>query len=274
MQHAGLEAVELVHAGVRMVVVTEVGPRIAWFGRTNGENLLYWDEQGTHRRGLWQLRGGHRLWTTRPGADESEETYRPDNDRCRVRLRGTSVTVEAPPTIDGLRKSLAIGLDGDAWTIRHRVVNASDMLWSGGAWALTCAHPRSRTRFEIPLDGGNPAWDIVTIAIPRAWGGNHRSTIDDDQIVLARDRLIARARGRECKRMLLAPRGQLEMIDPTHGHFIKRSRYVAEGHYPLATNVAIYLAPKAFMVELETMSPQRTLVPGDSIDHVEQWSLT
>lgn len=44
-----------------------------WFGALGRANLLFWDDAGEHTRGPWRLYGGHRLWTTRPDADESEE---------------------------------------------------------------------------------------------------------------------------------------------------------------------------------------------------------
>ncbi len=70
------------------------GPRIAFFGRPGGENLLLWGP-GKYKRKDWELMGGHRLWITRPGADEAEETYSPDNQSSDVSLDTTSFTVTA-----------------------------------------------------------------------------------------------------------------------------------------------------------------------------------
>jgi hypothetical protein len=219
------------------------------------------------------LRGGHRLWTTRPDADESEEAYEPDNDPCRVRVLADGVRVVAPPTRARIEKSLTIRATSDGWSILHRLRNTGDMLWSGGIWAITCTRPTARTRYRIPLDGGNPAWDLLTIITPRRWGGIHSALVDDPQIRLREDAVHIRALGREGKRMLFTERGELEMRDQ-RGHFSKATGAIAGGRYPLATNVAVYLAPRAFMVELETMSPLVTLRPGATIDHVERWTLS
>jgi hypothetical protein len=257
---------------MRMVVITSAGPRIAWFGHPAGKNLLFWDEDGTEHRGRWQLRGGHRLWTTRPGADESEETYAPDNDACRVRILRDGLQVDAPRTPAQLEKSLIIRSVPGAFRIGHRLRNAGDMLWSGGSWAITCTRPRRSTRYAIPLDGGSAGWDLLTIVTPRRWGSTHTSRLDDPQFRLREDALHFQAHGREAKRMVFAPRGRLEMRD-ARGHFVKVATPIAGASYPLATNVACYLAPRAFMVELETMSPIVTLVPGATLSHVEHWSL-
>jgi hypothetical protein len=267
----GLDAVELRARGVRLVIVHAVGPRIAWFGREL--NTLFWDRKDVHRRGAWRLRGGHRLWTTRPDADESEETYEPDNDPCRVERFADGVAVTAPRTAHQIEKSLSVRVRGAEWTIEHRLRNTSTMLWTGGAWALTCTHPRRGTRYRIPLGGGNPGWDALTMVIPRRWGGGHTSALADPQIVMTEDALEIRPRGAEAKRMLGAPLGTLEMIDPAIGTFRKRAIRIAGATYPLDTNVAIYLGPDRFMVELETMSPVCRLAPGDVLTHVEHWTL-
>lgn len=272
ISYDGVPATELIAGGVRAVVVHGVGPRIAWFG-SRSRNLLYWDTDGVHTRGAWTMRGGHRLWVTRPGADESEEAYAPDDQPCRVRPLRDGVAVTAPADASGLEKTLVVRAGRGGWRVAHRLRNAGAMLWSGGAWALTCTRPTRATRYRVPLDGGPADWDVTTIVIPRRWGGGHTSRLADPQFVLTADALVVRARGAEAKRMISAPRGALIMEDPARGTFMKQARFDPRGCYPRATNVALYLGPASFMVELETMSPQRTLLPGEALQHVERWSL-
>jgi hypothetical protein len=266
----GHAAFEVVERGVRMVVVHDVGPRIAWFGHAT--NLLFWDDDEKHRRGEWKLYGGHRLWLTRPGADESEETYVPDNGACLVRKTPHSIQVTTPLGVSMIERSLKVDLIDGAFRITHRIRNRGDMLWSGGAWALTCTQPVRRTRYRIPLGDSTAAWEATTLVIPTRWGGSHTSRLADPQFAFARDALVVRPSGIEGKRMLGAPAGVLEMTDH-RGMFRKHAPYVPHARYPLATNVALYIGPNNFMVELETMGPLRTLAPGESLFHVETWTL-
>src|SRR4051812_26203932 len=128
----GLAAVELRTASLRLVAITAKGPRIAFFGRPGGKNLLLW-KPGKYRRGKWDLLGGHRLWATRPGADEAEETYALDNAPCTVELTARSFTVaSALDPVQKIRRGFTVtALVGDRVIIDHFVRNESDMLWSG-----------------------------------------------------------------------------------------------------------------------------------------------
>lgn len=273
IEHAGQRGVELVELDVRMIVLSSVGPRIAWFGLRDRDNLLYWDAAGEHRRGDWRLYGGHRLWITRPLADESEEIYDPDNAPCRLEQIDGGVRVTSPPGRLALEKTLAITARDGRWTIEHRLRNTGELLWSGGAWALTCTSPGASTLYRIPLGGGPPGWDATTIVIPTRWGGSHTSRLDDPQVALTADAMEIRPREDEGKRMLLAPQGRLEMHDPERGVFCKHAEFDPEASYPVGTNLAVYVGPRRFMVELETMSPLRTLAPGSTLAHVETWTL-
>jgi hypothetical protein len=273
VEHAGLAAIELVERRTRLVIVHGVGPRIAWFGALGGDSLLFWDDEGRRTRGSWRLYGGHRLWTTRPDADESEETYLPDNEPCRVRALGDGVAVIAAPDRSQIERTIAVRAGASGWRIEHRLRNVGDMLWSGGAWALTCTLPRRSTQYRIPLGAPRGTWDVFTMVVPRRWGGGHTSRIADPQFRLGDDAIAIRARGEEAKRMVFAPDGVLEMRDPARGEFTKRAAAVPGAEYPCGTNLAVYLGPSSFMVELETMSPIVKLAPGEALRHVEHWSL-
>ncbi|MBA3501241.1 MAG: hypothetical protein M4D80_15545 [Myxococcota bacterium] len=268
----GRAAFELVERRVRLVIVHSIGPRIAFFGRVGGENLLYWDETRKQRRGDWHLYGGHRFWIARTGADESEETYAPDNEPCRVKRTAGGIAVSTPVDASRVEKTLVIRARNGVWTIDHVLRNTSDMLWAGGAWALTATRPLRTTRYEIPLDGGDPGWDVISIVIPRRWGGNHKTRIADPQFTLTDDALTFRSRGLEGKRLAYAPRGTLVMADK-RGVFTKSAPVVVGAQYPYGANVAAYLAPKSLMVELETMAPSQILGPGHILHHVETWTL-
>ncbi len=272
----GEPALELTTRGLRIVAITGRGPRLAFFGRPGGENLLFW-APGKHRRGEWNLHGGHRLWTTRPGADEGEETYRPDNAACTVELTKSGFTVTAAvDTETKLQRSVTVRAVGaDRLHLTHTVHNTSDMLWCGGLWTLTCTKPAAEgDTYLVPLGDGS-GWDYATIVSFRVWGGGHGGVgFDDPQFSTTRDQFLLRPAGRENKRMLKADPGIMAWHSPSRGVvFAKHAAYQPQGHYPLATNAAFYVGPENFMVEMEMMGPFTTLKPGAKLTHEETWAL-
>jgi hypothetical protein len=271
----GTAAIELRTPALRLIAVSAVGPRIAFFGRPGGENLLLW-RPGEFRRGAWDLLGGHRIWVTRPLADEAEETYLVDGAPCDVAVAADGFTLtSAIDAATRTRRGFTVrALDDDRLLVEGFVTNVGPMLYSGGVWGLTCTVPRAGTRYAVPLGDGS-AWDAFPLVLFRTWaGGQGGGGFADPQFRVTDDLLVLSPSGVENKRMLAAPRGIVAMSDPARGvTFAKLTEYVRGGAYPLGANVAFYVGPGNFMVEMETMGPEATLKPGETLRHVETWLL-
>ena len=132
----GLEGYEAVSGPWRMVAICQCGPRIAYLGAE--ENLLYWETPGVVR-GEWHLHGGHRVWLTRPMADESEDTYLGDNEPCGVTVEGNTLTLEAPAhPVNRLARGMKItALENGRFRVTNYVRNDGDLIYSGGVWSPT-----------------------------------------------------------------------------------------------------------------------------------------
>ncbi len=271
----GLDAIELRTPALRLVAITAKGPRLAFWGRPGGRNLLLW-KPGKYFRGDWELMGGHRLWAARPGADEAEETYAADNRPCTVKTtaKGFTVTGALDPGQKIRRGFTVTAVANNRIALDHFVRNESDMLWSGGLWALTCTVPSARTTYTVPLGDGS-AWDYATIVSFRTWGGGHGGVgFEDPQFRFTDDAMVLKPSGRENKRMLKADAGIMALHDPAQKLiFAKYSVYQPSGNYPLGTNLALYVGPENFMVEMESMGPAATVKPGDILHHREIWLL-
>jgi hypothetical protein len=275
LKFEGLDAIELRTPALRVVAITAKGPRLAFWGRPGGRNLLLW-KPGKYFRGDWELMGGHRLWAARPGADEAEETYAADNRPCTVRVTANGFTLTgALDPAQQIRRGFTVSATATGRIIiDHFIRNESDMLWSGGLWALTCTVPSARTTYTLPLGDGS-AWDYATIVAFRTWGGGHGGVgFEDPQFKFTNDTMVLKPSGRENKRMLKADAGIMALHDPAQKLlFVKRSVFDPAGNYPLGTNLALYVGPKNFMVEMETMGPAATLKPGQTLRHRETWLL-
>ena len=277
----GFDAVEIKTPKARLVIVTAIGPRVAHLsaimgkgGKSETRNLMFWDSPRKYQRGDWLLRGGHRIWGTRPLADETEECYAADNAPCKVRLGKRGVTVTGPKMdAYGVQKTLTVTvLDDYTFEVDSAVTNVGDMLWSGGAWALTATLPKKGTTYGIPL-GDQSAWDLFAIVISKSWGG-HTTLVNDPQMQLTENCLIVTPKGREFKRMVQAPQGLIGMTDPVEKvSFLKQTEYDSTARYSMNCNLAIYNGPGNFMTEMETLGVEKTLRPGETARTSEIWAL-
>lgn len=270
----GLAAVEVTTSKLCMVIVTGTGPRIAYLGHVDGENLFYWNNNDLGRDN-WRLGGGHRVWVTRPGADESEDAYADDNDVCDVSFETDSMTVTSP-IHKQLKTSRGITIreiDSQTFEVTSFVKNQGPMLYSGGVWSPTCIDPSGGKQFGIPLGDRRLSWDIIKLVIPRAFAG-HTSCVNDPQITFNEDFMVVQPNGVETKRMVMAPMGIIAMTWPAKQvSFIKQSLFNPKGQYPLGCNLAVYIGPDNFMVEMETYGEEQTLLPGNTMENIETWKV-
>ncbi len=165
-------------------------------------------------------------------------------------------------------KSLAITVRGGRWSIEHRLRNAGPMLWSGGAWALTCTAPREATLYRVPLGGGPPrgTW-------PRSWS----PPLGRDPHLAPRrsaDLADRRRDGDPCARTRPSaccsrPRGRLEMHDRARhlhqGGAVRSGCRVPRGHQPrrLRRPGPLHGGARARRARF------RPLAPGAALTHVE-----
>ena len=271
----GCEALEISTARLRAVITLDRGPRIAFLGRPGGENLFYWHVDEAGRNG-WRMLGGHRVWVTRPMADESEDTYAADNEPCELKesAGGVSVTGALHPFLKTRRGLSLREVDDESLEVTSFVLNAGSMLYSAGVWCPTCTLPRPGMSFGIPLGDRRLSWDLVKIVFARTWAG-HTARANDPQIRLNEEFMIIEPQGIETKRMLWAPLGIIAMTWPEKGlSFIKRTRSDPGAQYPLGCNLAVYVGPQNFMVEMETCGAERTLAPGELAVNVETWRVS
>ena len=281
--HAGLAAIELTTPSLRLVAVHGIGPRLAWFGAAGGDNLLLWDEaaplkyvrQAPGVTKPWSLRGGHRVWTARFGADEDEQTYANDDAAGTGEVRADGFTVTGALCRETLsRRSVTVRiLRDDRLEVVNRIVNEGDMLLGCGLWALTCTKPGKDTRYVIPLGDGS-SWDTATITLFRTWAGHGTGSFREEQFEQTDDAYVLTPKGRETKRMVGTPAGSIAMVDPGRNlTFAISTAFEPRATYPANANIAMYVGPENFMVEMETMGPFAVLKAGQALEHRQVWTL-
>lgn len=269
----GLHGYALTTGAWQLIVITQCGPRIAFLGKADSqENLLYWDQNGAER-GTWRLRGGHRVWLTRPFADESEDTYAADNDPCQVEILEHKIKVTAPAhPFTRLERGMEIQSFSDQeFQVTNFIKNTGEFIYSGGVWSPTCINPDGCI-MRIPLGEEGSTWDLVKIIIPRTFAGN-TVRLNDPQVMLTEREMVIRPQGILTKRCVCAPKGEISAEWPDRRlKFTKKAVYIRDGKYPLdGCNIAAFVGADNWMGELETYGIERSLRPGETMSHTETW---
>jgi hypothetical protein len=257
--HAGSFACRI---GKKCLVVTAgVGPRILSLSIGDGPNILFVDEKGAHARGNWRLYGGHRLWV----APETEATYAPDNDTCRVETHEDRITITASPAGPGLERAITVSERDGNFLVTHTVTNRAETLAAGALWALTCAVPNGPIFFPWGTGG---AWDLRGVVYWKHWMGSS-TDFASPQFVPTDDLFLIKPTG-EVGKVGTAGHGGFIGVTTERYTFVKRfERHPAASYVDEGCAIQCYTCPD--FVELETLSPLVTLFPDVPATHVEEW---
>ena len=259
--------IELTNGEFRIVVTTEVGPRIVGAFLGKGENLLYLDKKllGTSNQKVWTNYGGHRIWHA---PEDSVRSYCPDSHKVvAAELNDGGVTFMAPrEELTGIVKTINVYPEGDnSFRIEHQIRNEG--LWDieAAAWGITQLMPGGTA--ILPMNRGpqglvpNRSVNFWPYAKP-----NDSRFVFGDQFVLVKQT----AKGKPTKIGLNSAEGWCAYINKNTA-FIKQYEYFDENEYPdLGSSIEVYT--EGGYLELETLGPLAILEPGDEVTHCEYWT--
>ncbi|MEZ4519521.1 MAG: hypothetical protein R3C44_22720 [Chloroflexota bacterium] len=252
--------------------LTEAGPRIVRFvPKALGENLLAEtpDYELPSPYGPFHLRGGHRLWHA---PESSARTYVPDDSGVVVDVveGGVRLTYDEPHT--GIRKELHLTLQPDAPVAHlvHRFTNTN--LWSVelAPWAIT----------QMRM-GGTAVFPQNTEAIdPEGLQANRHLVLwqysrwDDPRLVLGEEAIEI------VTQPIAAPFkmgyfNRVGWVEYRYKDVVFRKEFTPQPdrpHVDMNCNTETYTNDRH--IELETLGPLVTLAPGETVEHVERWTLS
>lgn len=263
---------------VQLIVLTEVGPRILFFGFRREENEFYDASEASAQVSDQEFKvyGGHRLWVS----PEVARTYYPDNVPVTVRSQGEAfvftASPESVPPGTNLQKEMEITLaeTGTRVTVTHRIRNLGEEPTEMAPWALSVMAgggkailpfapkaPFSPSRL-LP-EGVLTLWSYTDLADPR-W------KIGTKYLQLRQEKNSA-SRFKEQMAGIFNPSGWGAYFRGGH-LFVKKASVEGGAKYPdYGCNFEIYTDPNS--LELETLGPLRQLKPGETAEHTEHWWL-
>jgi len=266
--------IKLTNGTVDVMVTTDVGPRIIYYGLCGGDNVLGElpkSEAAKTEFGEWHPYGGHRLWAA---PEAMPRSYWPDNSPVNVEIIGDASVKLTPPVESGtgLQKNMTVTLSptGTGVTVLHEITNNNIWPIELACWALTIVKGGGTTIF--PQEPFKPHGEVLLPARPLVlWNytdmTDPRWTFGKKYILLRTDaaRNFAQKIGAAVKAGWAAylRDGLL---------FVKRFPYREGAVYPdYGCNFETFT--KGDFMEVESLSPIAKLEPGQTLAHVEKWFL-
>lgn len=260
----------LVAGKAEALVTLEVGPRVIRYGLIDGPNEFFESPKDAGKKGGDQYRGygGHRLWIA---PENMETTYEPENEAVEHETEGDYQVFRSATDRHGLQKEVRIQAlpEFDGFRIEHRILNRRGYDVTLAPWALSvmaaggeCLIPQHP--FVAHSDRLLPVrpivlWGYTNMADPRwTWGERVLRLRQDADL------------GPQ-KVGVLVQQGYAAYAN--HGNlFLKRFPCEEGATYPdMGVNFETFT--RQDMLEVETLGPLQTVIPGGYASHTEVWSL-
>ncbi len=254
---------------VELVVTGDVGPRVIRFGFPGGQNLFkeFAEQLGKSGEKEYALRGGHRLWVA---PERLATSWALDNVPVRVEVNdGVLVATEPVEPGTGLQKQIVVKMaaTGTAVEVVHRVKNTTVWTIEFAPWALTMMAPGGRGIAGFPPRGKHP--EVLEATNPLTmWA---YTDLSDPRWKFTKKYLTLQQGGEPQKVGLFNPRTWAGYL---LGSDLFLKRYAAD---PSKTYTDFGCSLETFtnedFLEIETLGPLQKVGPGESVEHVERWSL-
>lgn len=268
----GLKCVQLSNGLVSVWITSEVGPRILGLSLAERDNMLVVIPEAkipVDGREDYSLRGGHRLWYA---PEKPETTYITDDQPVEILLVENGLEmIQVVDQKTGIQKSWQVTLSENEAeiTIDHKLTNLGSGEFQCAPWAITMLRPGGRgvIPLQTGLDDEHGLWPNRDLVF---WP---YTNIDSPNLILTDQVISVNA---------ILPEGALKIGAPNPVGwlayeldgtlFVKSAEYYKGANYlDRGASSQIYCNPD--LIELETLGPFVTLVPGDSTQHQETWQI-
>jgi hypothetical protein len=270
---SGAEGVRLETGALALEVTTGVGPRITSFRSKKGKaGNLFLEMSAADEPGFttgFLLRGGHRLWHA---PEDCVRTYQADNDPLAVKPVKNGLALAQPTEpATGMQKAMKIEIIGERTVrITHALTNHG--LWpvETSAWALTMFRAGGYGVVPLLPKGDHTKGDFLPTYTMVPWS---YTDLSEEVWDLHRDYIgidVPAANAPHKLGLTNYPGWSAYFFGGST--FVKHAKVIAGAPYP-DNGCAFETFTNGKMCELETLSPFVKLAPGESVQHIEHWTI-
>jgi hypothetical protein len=263
--------VELCLNDIIIGIATDIGPRILYAADKNKPDFNLFGivpELGEETpNGFWRMYGGHRLWVS---PEEMPRTYSMDNKPVKIEegKNGSVVIHGNPEKENSVQKQIEIKpYSKGGVEVIHKINNIGKHTITFANWALSVMREKGFT--VIPFNAGQRGFlpDRRLSIWPYTKFSDERLILDQDEYIFVQQDPIAKE---PIKIGTIAHPSWLAYC--VSGKAFGKTFSREEGKYPdFGCNIEVYTS--AEFLEMETLSPLKTVKPSGSISHTEVWNI-
>ena len=263
-----------------MYITTDIGPRIIKYNPVGKENIMFEDVDRIMNKPVgslaevygeedyWNIYGGHRFWIS---PESWPVTYYPDNEKVNVEICGNTVTLTTPvQRVTGYKETIKLTFSevSTAVSVNHILENKSEEEKTCSIWAITvlsqngkCIVPQSSRKTGLLSNRTLMLWPYTDL-------NDERLTVDNKYITLCQNPDA----NSSLKFGINNEDGYIWYIN--HGYTFRKyfiTNHIKNSYPDNGCSCEVYT--NRLFLEAESLSPLKTLQPGEKTEHTEVWEL-
>lgn len=261
-----------------VIVTLDVGPRIISYRLLDGENIFWEDierisylnnqdiDKMFFKGATWYGLGGHRLWSS----PESFSTYYPDNNPVEYKLKnGVFTFLQEKQIYNEVQLTLTVSFLNETEIIfEGTITNKSKIAKTCSSWSLSMCKGPGLEIVKLPInDTGFKPQRVYSLWNFGAKNNDPRAYYGENYFALRMEPGNKKA----YKVGMRINAGKVLYLTGKNA-YIKKFNLAENQLYP-DNNVNYETYTKDLFMELETLSPLKTIKPNESVTQKEVWNL-
>ena len=273
------KCVQISNGCASVYITTDIGPRIINYSLDGCENMMFENESRSisndgedfdlyyGKGSAWYIYGGHRLWTS---PEARPRSYYPDNEPVKYEKIENGIRLLCNEQKRNMYKyTIEVTMDESSSDVRvvHKITNTGAFDAEFAAWALSVTDTGGMAAVPVPTretgllaNRAIALWPYAKMTDKRVYWGDRFITLTQDKNV------------KEAFKLGINNEDGYVLVFNHDCLFIKKYDHIMGEKYPDG-GMSFETYTNEHFLEAETLSPLYSVKPGETIEHIENWSL-